>query len=132
MSIDGRVAGKWFMSVVGAVLVAGCVDVPQRPAEEPQIQAGVAQTITISRDQRVRVSGFSRVLRGGTQWRYVGSLPEGAVYRPVDTVFTVQAFQSIHEAYLVLQDGKIAGYYLPAVRSISVSGSPVPIDVTSP
>lgn len=128
MGIKGRL-----VAMLSVVLAAACADVAQRPASQPQIQAGVPQTITISREQEVPVSGgFSRVLRGGTAWRYIGSLPEGAVYKPVDTVFTVQAFQSVHEAYLVLKDGMIQGYYLPAVRSISMSSSPVPIDVTSP
>src|SRR5262249_20612234 len=76
--------------------------------------------------------GRSTLIRGGTAWRYIGSLPEGAVYKPVDTVFTVRAFQNVHEAYLVLQDGMLAGYYLPPMRSLSIVGNPVRIEVTAP
>lgn len=61
-------------------------------------------------------------------WRYVGSLPDGAVYRPVNTVFTVEA-KHVHEAYLVLKDTQLVGYYLPVEGAITVLEVPAQLNV---
>ena len=114
-----------------AIGVASCSDVPQRPAEVPQIRSAAAQAITINRDEKVKVSGWAnRVVRAGTHWRYVGSLPQGDVYKPTDSTFTVEG-SNIHEAYLVVKDGALVGYYLPVEQTISLMDRPVKLDFVS-
>lgn len=74
-------------------------------------------------------TGYDRTLRRGTVWLNVGSVAAGDVYRPRDTVFSLEG-TNVHEAYLVLSDGRLVGYFLPAENSFvpqrAVSTSIVP------
>ena len=63
-------------------------------------------------------AGYDRVLRKGTQWHFVGMIPQGEVYRTKDQVLTVEA-SNIHEAYIVVSSGRLVGFYLPVERSFS-------------
>lgn len=57
-------------------------------------------------------TGYTRYVKAGSTWRLAGSLPQGDVYRPVGDVFTVEG-ANVHEAYLVLAQGRVVGFYLP-------------------
>ncbi len=63
-------------------------------------------------------TGYTRTLEAGSKWRRVGALPQGVVYRPVGTVFTIEGRQ-VHEAYLVLADHRVVGFYLPGEQAYS-------------
>ena len=62
--------------------------------------------------------GYSRVLKKGTRWQYVGRIAQGEVYRTADQVLTVEA-SNIHEAYIVVSSTKLVGFYLPVEKSFS-------------
>jgi hypothetical protein len=64
-----------------------------------------------------RVS-IERVIRRGSVWTLVGSSNEGEVFKPVDRVFTVEGAH-VHEAYLVLKDDNVVGFYLPVERAFA-------------
>lgn len=49
-------------------------------------------------------TGYGRNLKQGSLWRPVGRIAEGDVYKPVNSVFTVEGAH-VHEAYLVVRDG---------------------------
>jgi hypothetical protein len=72
-------------------------------------------------------TGYKRQLAAGSRWREVGSLREGIVYMPVGTVFTIEG-RDVHEAYLVVQDGRLHGFYLPAESRYSPLQPSIPID----
>ncbi len=74
--------------------------------------------------------GYSRVVRAGTHWRYIGSLAQGDVYKPIDSTFTVEGAH-IHEAYLVLKDGVLVGFYLPVEQAISLLDHPIQLSFAS-
>lgn len=63
-------------------------------------------------------TGYTRALKPGSLWRDVGSLAQGEVYRPVQDVFTLEG-ANIHEAYLVVRDDTLVGFYLPAEQGFS-------------
>jgi hypothetical protein len=84
------------------------------------------RTITVPREQRLPNNA---VIRGNTRWQYVGGLPEGDVYRPTNTVLTIEG-RHIHEAYLVLREKTLVGYYLPVEGALSVLETPVQIETT--
>ena len=118
---------KSAMAVAIGVCLVACAEIPRRPVAPPVIPPSVAslRTITISRDQLLPLS--ARV-RAKTRWQYVGALAEGDVYRPTNTVLSVEG-SHIHEAYLVLRDSKtLVGYYLPVEGALSMLDAPVPID----
>jgi len=69
-------------------------------------------------------TGYSRVLPAGSRWQAVGSVPQGAVYRPIDAVFSIEG-RHVHEAYLVVQGSVLQGFYLPAEYRFSPLSQPI-------
>ena len=78
-------------------------------AEVRQVQQGASLTLS---------SGYSRHLNQSSKWKKVGGITQGTVYSPVDTTFAIEGAQ-VHEAYLVVQTGKLVGFYLPVEKSFS-------------
>lgn len=72
---------------------------------------GSLVTLTLS-------TGYQRSLLTGSRWEHVGSVPQGDVYRPVGTVFTIEG-ANMHEAYLVIRGDSVVGFYLPGEKSYS-------------
>lgn len=58
---------------------------------------------------------YERALRKGTRWRMTGSISEGSVYKPLDQVLTLEC-SNVHEAYLVVSDCYLVGFYLPVEK----------------
>ncbi|MFC5605504.1 hypothetical protein [Variovorax soli] len=75
-------------------------------------------------------TGYSRSLAAGSRWRLVGRIPQGAVYRPVDSVFSIEGRQ-VHEAYLVVdRHAALQGFYLPGEARYSPLDKPVQLSTT--
>jgi hypothetical protein len=55
---------------------------------------------------------YGRELPAGDRWREIGLLPQGKVYRPLNSVFMLDARQS-GEAFPVVAHGKLQGFFLP-------------------
>ncbi|MBN3818969.1 hypothetical protein G3N57_21150 [Paraburkholderia sp. Se-20369] len=100
--------------VQDAHLVAPATDVPNRVVQQEAI-------IHLS-------TGFNRRIAAGTQWRFVGSLPQGRVFRAVNKVFAIVGRQE-HEAYLVLDDNRLVGFYLPGEAHFSPLDPPVSLQL---
>ncbi|WP_250486565.1 hypothetical protein [Caballeronia sp. GaOx3] len=67
----------------------------------------------------IRLStGYLRQVSAGSRWRPVGLVPQGVVYRPVDSEFTVEGRQ-VHEAYLVINADALVGFFLPGESNFS-------------
>lgn len=81
---------------------------------EPVTATALQREFRLGRTVEIRLpSGYRRVLQGGSRWRLMGHLPQGGVYRPVGTVFSIEGRQ-VHEAYLVIDpNDALAGFYLP-------------------
>lgn len=76
-------------------------------------------------------TGYSRELPAGSRWQAVGRLPEGVVYRPLNTVFTIEGRQ-VHEAQLVIDKTQLVGFYLPAEGRYSSLDSPIQLSLGEP
>jgi len=46
----------------------------------------------------------------------IGTIGEGTVYKPRGTVLTVESV-NVSEAYIVVRDGVLAGFWLPVERA---------------
>ena len=68
-------------------------------------------------------TGYGRQLRGGTNWKYVGKLKFGEVFKTDDQVLTVEG-SNIYEAYIVTSSNKLVGFYLPVEQSYVPLGEP--------
>ncbi|HEX5125922.1 MAG TPA: hypothetical protein VFW00_04205, partial [Rhodocyclaceae bacterium] len=124
---DRQHAVRCLFVAVSVVCLTACADVVQQPVDVPimRSEATIPQVVAIDGDQKVDVStGYSRTVRSGTHWRYIGSLSQGEVYKPTDSTFTVES-KNIHEAYLVIKNKMLIGYYLPVEQTISLLDHPV-------
>lgn len=102
--------------LVCSLVLSGCAaSVTALPVSFSPIQTGgPAEEIRIGQTVSVRLdTGYSRALPAGSRWLAVGTIPHGTVYRPVGTVFSIEG-RHVHEAYLVVRDGALRGFYLPA------------------
>ncbi len=110
---------RWSASLM--LFLAGCA-VQQTPAQlsalAPAAESG-QQTLSSDIEWTLN-TGYVRRLKKGSGWTKVGRLPQGDVYQPRNDVFTLEGAH-IHEAYLVIEDGVLVGFYLPAERAFSPS-----------
>lgn len=57
-------------------------------------------------------SNYERAIEKDSTWIKVGSVTQGDVYRRAGDVFTVEG-RNVHEAYLVVANNTLIGFYLP-------------------
>jgi hypothetical protein len=89
---------------------------------------GPKETIQLTKSTRIpNSSGTGNTLFVGTRWDLVGEVAHGKVYRSKDSVFFVQGANS-HEAYLVIKEKKLVGFYLPGERAWSALDSPLDVE----
>ena len=63
-------------------------------------------------------TGYSRTLNAGVTWTNVGHISNGDVYKTDDQILTIEG-SNIYEAYLVVKDDALIGFYLPVERAFS-------------
>jgi len=63
-------------------------------------------------------SGYDRSIRAGTEFVDAGGIAQGDILKPTNATFTVEGAH-MHEAYLVVNTGRIVGFYLPVEKSFS-------------
>ena len=126
MGIGGfRAAG---VLVVVLFLVACAARVPVAPASLMPL-AGEAPDFVVQSELPIRLSsGYTRTVPAKSRWRAVGVLPQGTVYRPVDSVFAIEGRQ-IHEAYLVVRGDTLQGFYLPGEGNYSALATTLQIPI---
>ncbi|MCF6262199.1 MAG: hypothetical protein L3J24_01190 [Xanthomonadales bacterium] len=66
-------------------------------------------------------------LNTGTEWREIGSIKQGVVFRTKDQIVIVNSF-NVHEGYIVVKDSHVVGYYLPVEKTF-VETKPVLINL---
>ncbi|MFY0476445.1 hypothetical protein [Achromobacter marplatensis] len=95
----------------------------------PVAAADPIHTIQLSRVVIAALPNESSVtLPAASQWRRVGALPQGDVYRAMSGLFTIQARRQ-GEAYLVASSGKLLGFYLPGESAYMALSRPVTLPV---
>lgn len=109
-----------------AAILSGCA-VAHQPSAMTQVESG--ERLTLASEVQLRLAtGYERTLKRGSRWTRVGLVEQGDVLRPYQHVLTVEG-SHIHEAWLVVRDGKLVGFYLPAERAFSAQ-QPVPLSFT--
>jgi len=112
------------MFLVGALMLGACASVQMQPTTLTTAD-GEPTVITVERDTEVKLdTGYTRTVRAGTRFAFVGTVPQGKVYRPIDAVLTVEGTH-MHEAWVVADGEKLVGFYLPVEKSF-VALSAVP------
>lgn len=117
--------------VASAAASALCACAPAIQVQTSQLTAQNTpqQMVRIVRPVVLRLAtGYSRKLREGSTWRSIGVLPQGSVYRPVGSEFTIEGRQ-VHEAYLVIDGDRLVGFYLPGESNFSALEPPQSIQI---
>lgn len=111
-------------------VLAGCASGKPEPASlVPVAAAESANVIRLSREVRAALPADAAVkLPDASQWRRVGAIVQGDVYRPLGGQFTVQAPRKT-EAYLVVSSGQLMGFYLPGERGYVELVRPVALPI---
>jgi UPF0288 family protein (methanogenesis marker protein 3) len=108
-------------------LIVGCAAEVVRTPEQLTVsnQAGqieITKLVTIAMGP-----GNEKNLFTGSRWANIGNVKQGEVFKPVGTVFSIQGANS-HEAYLVIAEKKLVGFYLPGDRAWSALSVPIAIE----
>ena len=110
----------WLLMASALASLAGCATEVTRsraefraadPAQRRSIEATGLVTLNLA-------TGYQRSIITGSRWEWVGVVPEGEVFRPVGTVFTIEG-ANMHEAFIVVRDSKVVGFYLPGEGAFS-------------
>jgi hypothetical protein len=70
--------------------------------------------------------GYDRTIKQGSTWKLTGNVPQGEVYKPVNACFTLEC-SNVFEAYLVLREKMIVGFYLPVEKGFVPLNKPTPL-----
>ena len=123
-----------FAAVCIAVAALGaCAPmVSTAPAALTADSATGASRLQLKTPTEIRLeTGYTRTLAAGSNWQRVGTVPQGVVYRPVGTIFTIEGRQ-VHEAYLVIADQRLVGFYLQGEQAYYPLSTAVPITTGEP
>jgi len=109
-----------FVLLVGVAFVAGgcAFDLAHVSFEPTQFVQPLdhCKTFVVANDVPIDTPcNYDRLLRKGSSWKLVGTIPKGEVYKPLDQVLTVEC-SNIFEAYLVVSEGHMVGFYLPVEK----------------
>lgn len=113
--------------LLALTFISGCgTVVTHTPSILTPVSAPEAKTsFTLTKQANILLdTGYTRTLNVGSQWRRIGSISQGDVYRPQNVVFTVEG-KHIHEAYLVINNNQLIGFYLPYEHGFSPLAQPV-------
>lgn len=119
----------WAAAWAVAALLSGCASaVRTEPAQfTPVAASSPVEIVTLANDTTITpASGYGRTLKAGSRWRLAGRVGQGQVFRPVDSVFTIEGRQ-VHEAYLVMSGARLVGFYLPGEANYAALEVPVPL-----
>lgn len=107
-----------------ALLAACAFEVPVAPAQLAPL-AQPTSDLVLASDLPVKLStGYTRTVPQKVRWRAVGTVTQGTVYQPVNTVFAIEG-RNVHEAYLVVRGNQLQGFYLPAENHYSALAAPL-------
>jgi hypothetical protein len=103
------------------LLIASCAaSVTHVPADMTSVPEA-SRKIIFQIDRKIDIqldTGYSRSLKAGSEWTHVGRIRQGDVCKPHDGIFTLEGTH-VHEAWLVVADGRLTGFYLPVERGFS-------------
>lgn len=122
------------LSVLLTLTCFGCafdiVHVDQMPV---QYENNSLQKPGFRLEEEVNVSlgtGYSRKLNRGTTWQYVNTITQGDIFETKDQILTVEG-SNIFEAFIVVSDKKLVGFFLPVEETYSPLSTPKPLSMVS-
>jgi hypothetical protein len=112
-------------------LTACASEIVRSPTEIVTDAATAKRVIELTSSTSIKLStGYSKAVDAGSKWQQVGALSTGQVFRSVGDVFTIEGANR-HEAYLVIRESSLIGFYLPGERAYSALTEPFPLQFKS-
>ena len=121
-----RVSIRWVISLIAITCVAACASEVERFSTQfsPAARSD-SSFLVVEKEVNVTPStGYTRTLKSGSRWKYVGRIPEGAVYKIEDDVFMLEG-KHMREAYCVISQDRLVGFFLPVETSFVPLSPPV-------
>lgn len=127
---------SWVGLVFGLLFVptlSGCAfDLAHVKFDKTQLGPVPSETLSITLSEDVVLNdlpcGYDRTLKKDKPWILVGQIDKGNVFKPVGHCFTVEC-SNVFEAYLVLEEDQLYGFYLPVEKAIVMMGNPVKLPI---
>lgn len=121
-----------FVLLLNSFLLSGCAfDLAHVSFTPTQLAARPDSKQSLTLKETIDITSapcYRRTLRQGTKWDLLGAIPEGEVYKSQDQVMTVEC-SNIHEAYLVIFEGSLVGFYLPVEKGFVKISNPIKLPV---
>jgi hypothetical protein len=118
--------------VLSTALILGltaCVDPAMQPSAILSGAPAASSVYVVQATVRSNASNTNdRDLRQGSTWTALGTIDQGTVYKPLDTVLTVEHFD-VYEAYIVVRDKNWVGFWLPVEKAFVPMSKLIPIDL---
>jgi len=113
------------------VLLGSCafdlVSVKRHPATL-DLSSNTVPSFTLAEEVEFTLdTGYKRKLNKATRWEYVGSLPQGNVFKTKDQIMTIEG-SNIYEAYIVVMSDSLVGFYLPVEKTFSPLKKPLSLN----
>jgi hypothetical protein len=117
-----------FLLIAATLVLTACAAVSHSPASViPMTQSKPTAPVNLSKSLDIKFdTGYSRQVKQDSQWVHIGRIEQGDVYKPHQDVFTLEGAH-IHEAYWVVKNGLLIGFYLPFEQGFSLLKQPVSV-----
>ncbi|OQA33300.1 MAG: hypothetical protein BWY57_01302 [Betaproteobacteria bacterium ADurb.Bin341] len=84
----------------------------------PQVTSPTSRWVLLSDAAIEADSSYNRIIPGNTEFVHIGTLPEGKVLKPTNTVLTIEG-KHMHEVYIVIKNNVLIGFYMPVEKSFA-------------
>jgi hypothetical protein len=109
----------WVLLPIALGLFGCASEVTRHPVDLSRARQPPDKLFVASQTVPVRLdSGYERSIKAGTEFVDAGGIAQGDILKPTNANFTVEGAH-MHEAYLVVNMGRLVGFYLPVEKSFS-------------
>jgi|Deesub1362B_J571_1020462.scaffolds.fasta_scaffold00011_198 hypothetical protein len=111
---------KIFLLCTLLILIGCAPEIKKIPSTLVPMASGKnTESFYLTKDVIINLpTGYKRILKHKSRWLFIGKIPQGSVYKPLDQVLTIEGAH-IHEAYLVISNRQLVGFYLPVENAFS-------------
>ena len=115
--------------VVGCALcLSACLSVDSVASSMRPVESAPTPAVFVMTEEHdiTLDTGYHRGLARGSKWVLTGEIDEGQVYKPENGTFTIEG-SNVVEAYLVVSQNRLVGFYVPSTKGFSPLDRQVPI-----